>query len=247
MIMLPILAASLIHFIFERLGESVLVELRSERVEHLLKIKLTARQQSVYGSRVCFWGVGLTTCSMCCLSAAGRVADEHAVAVALQRLAKRQAARQYSAHNSASGYNWPELFTNEASDSHPSPGRPRPHAPASAARARHLSADSTFENFIGHATGPPLEEAAAWEQVTASGSTASKRVHKSGVSKDNNRITRGEKESAGLRDDYNRQMKIISQKLAEEKAKLLQLQRHPYVPRPPLGPKRPVSGRRVNR
>lgn len=188
------------------------------------------------------------------------VADENTVAVALQKLAKRQAARQYSAHNKTSGQNWDELFSKmdfTQDQSHDDlrknmePGTLHSYHASSKAKApnRHLSADSTFETFINHDFRSSADGAASvWQEVTAgrssTGSSEWRNVHKEAVKE----AVEEEKRPVAHRENYNRQMRIINQKLAEEKVKLQQhLQRHPYVPRPPQGPKRPISGRRITR
>ena len=104
------------------------------------------------------------------------MADEHAVAAALQRLAKRQAAGQYSAHNTSAhqGHNWDGLFekmdfnreTDAAShsqDEFVSVGdevldpwsRVIGKAPKSAEKShdRHASENATFETFVSDHVG----------------------------------------------------------------------------------------------
>lgn len=212
------------------------------------------------------------------------LADEHAVAAALQRLAKRQAARQYSAQNTGGyqGHNWDDLFKkmdfNQENDSAPynhdefiSVGdefsdpwaRDVGKVPRSAQKPhdRHASANATFETFINH------DQRAAskghghmgWFDKTADQVALStvdaqhaegKSIHidlrrQYGVSQE----VKSEEKTSGVevrtpsvsREEYNRHMKLISEKISEEKLRLQrQLQQYPRLPRPP--PSRPSPG-----
>lgn len=217
--------------------------------------------------------------------------DEHAVAVALQRLAKRQAARQYSAFNTSGpqGQNWDELFKKmdfnrekEAAVTHNedefisvgdefadpwSRGVGKVPRSAHKSRDRHASANATFETFVNHDQRPVSSHShVGWFHSTAdqgrsstvgARSSEEKSVHVdlkkeySGTQE----MPREEKAAVGTavgetanrssvsREEYNRQMKLISQKLSEEKVRLQkQLQQYPCLPRPP--PARPSPGAR---
>jgi len=215
------------------------------------------------------------------------LADEHAVAAALQRLAKRQAARQYSAFNTSGhqGQNWDELFKkmdfnrekedavthNEdefisVGDEFADPwSRGVGKAPRSAhkSRDRHASANATFETFVNHDQRPVSSHGhVGWFNSTADqgrSSTASARsseeksIHVdlkkeySGAQEmpREEKTAFGEtaKSSSVSREEYNRHMKLISQKLFEEKVRLQkQLQQYPRLPRPPAA--RPGPGAR---
>lgn len=215
------------------------------------------------------------------------MADEHAVAAALQRLAKRQAARQYSAFNTGGhqGQNWDELFKKmdfnrerEAAVTHKEDefisvgdefADPWSHgvekAPRSAHKShdRHASANATFETFVNHDQRPGgshghvgwFDSAADQGRSSTAGARSSeeKSIHvdlkkEYGGAQE---MQREEKTAVGetfksqtvSREEYNRHMKLISQKLSEEKVRLQkQLQQYPCLPRPP--PARPSPGAR---
>ena len=213
------------------------------------------------------------------------MADEHAVAAALQRLAKRRAARQYSAFNTSGhqGQNWHELFKkmdfnrekeaavahNEddfisAGDEFADPwSRAVGKAPRSAhkPRDRHASANATFETFVNH-DQRPVSGHLGWFDSTAdqgrsraagARSSEEKSIHVdlkkeySGAQEmpreEKTAVGETAKSSSVSREEYNRQMKLISQKLSEEKVRLQkQLQQYPCLPRPP--PARPSPGAR---
>ena len=215
-------------------------------------------------------------CLVCCLPDA-RVSNEHAVAVALQRLAKRQAARQYSAVNSGhQGHNWEHLFKktdfsqepirnedemisvhDDANDGAIRAVR-RDHIP----RDRHASANATFETFVNYHQQPFIngsrqgnvgwfdDAADLGRSVAASARSSESMLHvevrKENSGTDNSQtvgweLANEEKKSPPFsREEYNRQMKLISQKLSEEKLRLQkQLRQYPCLPRPP--PTRPSS------
>jgi len=217
------------------------------------------------------------------------LADEHAVAAALQRLAKRRAARQYSAFNTSGhqGQNWHELFKkmdfnqekevavthnedefisvgDEFADSW-SRGAGKVTRSTHKSRDRHASANATFETFVNH--DQRLEGShgyvgwfdSAADQVrsstlgTGARSSDEKSIHVD-LKKEysgGQEVPREEKTAVGetvkspsvSREEYNRHMKLISQKLSEEKVRLRkQLQQYPCLPRPP--PARPSPGAR---
>ena len=215
------------------------------------------------------------------------MADEHAVATALQRLAKRQAARQYSAFNTSGhqGQNWDELFKKmdfnrekEAAVTHNEDefisigdefadpwSRGVGKAPRSAhkSRDRHASANATFETFVNHDQRPVSSRShAGWFDSTPDQGRSStvgarlseeKSIHVdlkkeySGAQEmpreEKAAVVETAKRSSVSREEYNRQMKLISQKLSEEKVRLQkQLQQYPCLPRPP--PARPSPGAR---
>lgn len=214
------------------------------------------------------------------------VADEHAVAAALQRLAKRQAARQYSAFNTSGhqGHNWNELFKkmdfnrekgaavthNEdelisVGDAFADPwSRVTGKAPRSAYKShdRHASANATFETFVNHDQRPGgshghvgwFDSAADQGRSGIAGAPAEEKSIHVDLKKEysgGQEIQREEKKAVGepvksptvSREEYNRHMKLISQKLSEEKVRLQkQLQQYPCLPRPP--PARPSPGAR---
>ncbi|XP_058965337.2 tubulin polyglutamylase TTLL5 isoform X1 [Pocillopora verrucosa] len=225
------------------------------------------------------------------------VADEHAVTSALQRLAKRQAARQYSAHNTSgrSGSNWDELFKKmdfnhevevtsplnvdefiSVRDDSTNPwSHPDGKAPRSAHRPhdRHASANATFETFVNHDQQLDgshshvvwFNSAADQGRSYTAGARSSdeKTIHvdlKREYDK-TQEVERQERKTAGeavrgpavSREEYNRQMKVLSQKLSEEKVRLqMQLQQYPCLPRPPAarpnpGPKKVLSHNRMIR
>lgn len=225
------------------------------------------------------------------------VADERAVAAALQRLAKRQAARQYSAHNTTGrlGHNWDELFKKmdfnreiEATSAHNEDefisvgdeftdpwSRVAGKAPRSAHKShdRHASANATFETFVNHDHHRGGGHGhVAWFDSTAdqgrSGTAGAHSFEEKTIHVDlkkeydgTREVQREEKTAVGeavkspavTREEYNRHMKILSQKLSEEKVRLQkQLQQYPCLPRPPAarpnpGPKKVVSHNRVIR
>lgn len=213
-----------------------------------------------------------------------RLADEHAVAAALQRLAKRQAARQYSAQNTSAyqGHNWDDLFKkmdfNQENDSAPynhdefiSVGdefsdpwvRDVGKAPRSAQKPhdRHASANATFETFINHDQRPASKGHGhmGWLDKTA-GQVALSTVDAQHAEEKSIHIdlrrqysvsqeVKSEEKTSGVevktpsvsREEYNRHMKLISEKLSQEKLRLQkQLQQYPRLPRPP--PSRPSPG-----
>ena len=209
------------------------------------------------------------------------MADEHAVAAALQRLAKRQAARQYSALNTSShqGHNWDDLFkkmdfnqetdaTSHNQDEFISVGdefvdpwsRVVSKAPNPARHDRHASANATFETFVNHDQRPANAHVGwfdnAADQVCSSTAGArpseEKSIHVDLKGKYvGSQEMQSEEKAADVqvkrpsvsREEYNRHMKLISQKLSEEKLRLhKQLQQYPCLPRPP--PARPSSGTR---
>ena len=213
------------------------------------------------------------------------MADEHAVAVALQRLAKRQAARQYSAFNTSGhqGQNWDELFKKmdfnrekEAAVTHNKDefisvgdefadawSRGVGKAPRSAHKShdRHASANATFETFVNHDQRPVSSHMGWFHSTPDQGrsstvgtrSSEEKSIHVDLKTKycGAQEMPREEKAAVGetakcssvSREEYNRQMKLISQKLSEEKVRLQkQLQQYPCLPRPP--PARPSPGAR---
>ena len=212
------------------------------------------------------------------------LADEHAVAAALQRLAKRQAARQYSAQNTSAyqGHNWDDLFKkmdfNQENDSAPynhdefiSVGdefsdpwvRDVGKAPRSAQKPhdRHASANATFETFINHDQRPASKGHGhmGWLDKTA-GQVALSTVDAQHAEEKSIHIdlrrqysvsqeVKSEEKTSGVevktpsvsREEYNRHMKLISEKLSQEKLRLQkQLQQYPRLPRPP--PSRPSPG-----
>ena len=214
------------------------------------------------------------------------LADEHAVAAALQRLAKRQAARQYSAQNTSAyqGHNWDDLFKkmdfNQENDSAPynhdefiSVGdefsdpwvRDVGKAPRSAQKPhdRHASANATFETFINHDQRPASKGHGhmGWLDKTA-GQVALSTVDAQHAEEKSIHIdlrrqysvsqeVKSEEKTSGVevktpsvsREEYNRHMKLISEKLSQEKLRLQkQLQQYPRLPRPP--PSRPSPGTR---
>lgn len=215
------------------------------------------------------------------------MADEHAVAAALQRLAKRQAARQYSALNTSGhqGHNWDDLFkkmdfnheTNATSshnqdefitvaDEFSDPwSRVVEKAPRSAHKShdRHASANATFETFVNHDQRPVsdvIRSHVGWFDDTADRghtSTAGARPEEKSIHVDlrgeysGTQEIHSEEKTANAevknptisREEYNRHMKLISEKLSEEKLRLQkQLQQYPCLPRPP--PARPSPGTR---
>ncbi|XP_067031983.1 tubulin polyglutamylase TTLL5-like [Acropora muricata] len=204
-----------------------------------------------------------------------RVADEHAVATALQRLAKRQAARQYSALNTSTGngQKWEDLFRTmdfkqengttsynqdefitvgeDVSDIF-SPVVDKVTKPVQ--HDRHSSANATFETFVNH-DGQHMttyESSANQGHFNTAGARCSEertiRVDfKRGHAETNDFQNEGKpvnvqiKSPSVSREEYNRQMRLISQKLTEEKFRLQkQLQQYPCLPRPP--PARPNPG-----
>ena len=206
------------------------------------------------------------------------LADEHAVAAALQRLAKRQAARQYSAFNTSGhqGQNWDELFKKmdfnrdkEAALTHNQEefisvgdefadpwSRGVGKAPRSAhkSRDRHASANATFETFVNHDQRLGGSHGhVGWFDSAAdqgrSGTTGARSSEEKSIHVDLKKKYSEEQEipregkPAVSREEYNRHMKLISQKLSEEKVRLQkQLQQYPCLPRPP--PARPCPGAR---
>lgn len=217
------------------------------------------------------------------------MADEHAVAAALQRLAKRRAARQYSAFNTSGhqGQNWHELFKkmdfnqekevavthnedefisvgDEFADSW-SRGAGKVRRSTHKSRDRHASANATFETFVNHDQrlegshgylgwfNSAADQGRSSTLGTGARSSDEKSIHVdlkkeySGAQE----MPREEKTAVGetvkspsvSREEYNRHMKLISQKLSEEKVRLQkQLQQYPCLPRPP--PARPSPGAR---
>lgn len=211
------------------------------------------------------------------------MADEHAVAAALQRLAKRQAERQYSALNTSGhqGHNWDELFkkmdfTQETDvtgthneDELISVGDPWSRvtgkAPRSAHKShdRHASANATFETFVNHDQRPGgshghvgwFDSAADQARSSTAGARPSeeKSIHvdlkkeysgaQESEREEKKAVEETVKRPSVSREEYNRHMKLISQKLCEEKVRLQkQLQQYPCLPRPP--PARPNPGAR---
>lgn len=210
------------------------------------------------------------------------VVDEHAVATALQRLAKRQATRQYAAHNTTGrrGSNWDELlkkmdfnhqveatsaynedeFISVGDESSNPLSRPDGKTPQSAHRShdRHASANATFETFVNQLGGSHGH--LAWLNSTAdqgrsctAGARPSeeKTIHVDlkreyertrGVERQEKKeVVEAVRSPAVSREEYNRHMKILSQKLSEEKVRLQkQLQQYPCIPRPPAA--RPNPG-----
>ena len=211
------------------------------------------------------------------------LADESAVAAALQRLAKRQAARQYSALNTSAniGHNWEDLFKkmdfnqetgdvaaynqeelisvgDEFSD-------PRSDVADKATRFghhdRHTSANATFETFVNH-DRRPVNDVIHRHLPWFDSATDQGRFRSAGMcSEERSILIDSRKEFAGTnekqneekpatvqgkspsvsREEYNRHMRLISQKLSEEKLRLQkQLQQYPCLPRPP--PARPGPG-----
>ena len=201
------------------------------------------------------------------------MADEHAVAAALQRLAKRQAARQYSAHNTSAhqGHNWDDLFgkidfnreTDAAShsqDEFVSVGdevldpwsRVTGKAPKSAEKShdRHASANATFETFVNDHVGW-FDNSADQDSISAAGASCEEKSIGVDLKRQHNgtQEIQSEEKKADVvaespsvsREEYNRHMKLISQKLSEEKLRLQkQLQQYPRLPRPPAA--RPSPG-----
>ncbi|XP_015774743.1 PREDICTED: tubulin polyglutamylase TTLL5-like [Acropora digitifera] len=203
------------------------------------------------------------------------VADEHAVATALQRLAKRQAARQYSALNTSTGngQKWEDLFRKmdfkqengttsynqdefitvgeDVSDIF-SPVVDKVTKPVQ--HDRHSSANATFETFVNHDRQhlTTYESTANQGHFNTAGARCSEertiRVDlKRGHAETNDFQNEGKpvnvqvKSPSVSREEYNRQMRLISQKLTEEKFRLQkQLQQYPCLPRPP--PARPNPG-----
>lgn len=209
------------------------------------------------------------------------MADEHAVAAALQRLAKRQAARQYSALKTSShqGHNWDDLFkkmdfnqetdaTSHNQDEFISVGdefvdpwsRVVNNAPTPARHDRHASANATFETFVNHdqrranAHVDWFDNAA--DEICSSAASARPSEEKSihvdlkgkyvgaqEIQSEEKAADVQVKSPSVSREEYNRHMKLISQKLSEEKLRLQkQLQQYPCLPRPP--PARPSPGTR---
>lgn len=215
------------------------------------------------------------------------LADDHAVAAALQRLAKRQAARQYSAQNTSShqGHNWDDLFKkmdfnrepdslshnqdefisvgDELSDpwSRVVEKSPRyAHKP----HDRHASANATFETFVKHDQRPVRDvshDHVGWfdndadRYSNADARPSDEQPIRVDLRREYNgtQEIKSEEKTAAVevknpsvsREEYNRHMKLISQKLSEEKLRLQkQLQQYPCLPRPP--PARPSPGTRKN-
>lgn len=207
------------------------------------------------------------------------MADEHAVAAALQRLAKRQAARQYSAHNTSAhqGHNWDDLFkkmdfnreTDAAShsqDEFVSVGdefldpwsRVTGKAPKSAEKShdRHTSANATFETFVNDFSNDHVgwfDNSADQDSISIAGASREEKSIRVDLKRQHNgtQEIQSEEKKADVdvkspsvsREEYNRHMKLISQKLSEEKLRLQkQLQQYPRLPRPPAA--RPSPGTR---
>lgn len=214
------------------------------------------------------------------------MADEHAVAAALQRLAKRQAARQYSALNTSGHqrHNWDELFKkmdfnretdaavtrNEdelisVGDAFADPWSRVTRKTGHKSHDRHASANATFETFVNHDQRPGGSHGhVGWFDSTAdqdrSGSAGARPLEEKSIHVDLKKeyigaqeVQREEKKGSGetvkspsvSREEYNRHMKLISQKLSEERVRLQkQLHQYPCLPRPP--PARPSpSARKV--
>ena len=196
------------------------------------------------------------------------MADEHAVATALQRLAKRQAARQYSALNTSTGngQKWEDLFRKmdfkqeNGTASHNQDefitvgGNVSDNFSKPVHHDRHSSANATFETFVNH-DGQHMttyEGTANQGHFNTAGARCSEertiRVDfKRGHAETNDFQNEGKpvnvqvKSPSVSREEYNRQMRLISQKLTEEKFRLQkQLQQYPCLPRPP--PARPNPG-----
>lgn len=211
------------------------------------------------------------------------LADEHAVAAALQRLAKRQAARQYSAQNTSGhhGHNWDDLFkkmdfaqetdaTSHNQDEFISVGDELADPWSSVAdkkqahHDRHASANATFQTFVNHDQRPVNDVShghVGWFKNTddrgRSDVAGSRQTEEKSIRIDLKREYVGTQEShreekpaevktkspSISREEYNRHMKLISQKLSEEKLRLQkELQQYPCLPRPP--PARPSPGTR---
>jgi len=207
------------------------------------------------------------------------LADEHAVAAALQRLAQRQAARQYSAHNTSAhqGHNWDDLFkkmdfnreTDAAShsqDEFVSVGdefldpwsRVTGKAPKSAQKShdRYASANATFETFVNDFSNDHVgwfDNSADQDSISTAGASREEKSIRVDLKRQHNgtQEIQGEEKKADVdvkspsvsREEYNRHMKLISQKLSEEKLRLQrQLQQYPRLPRPPAA--RPSPGTR---
>ena len=220
-----------------------------------------------------------------------KLADERAVAVALQRLAKRQSARQYSALNStsATGQRWSELFSkmdfsNDTVDDHQkdedfvNASNTSPEArryPQRLGQDRNFSANSTFDTFIGYekrASGDgesdshvSVERPISSREVTQS-SGRDTMAHLSGwkslvhtdqrgrysaapeagaTKKKKNEKSKEKEDSA--HDDYNRHIRMIGLKLAEQR---LQQTNTSTIPRPPPKPsvtRKPMSAQRIAR
>ncbi|XP_068683988.1 tubulin polyglutamylase TTLL5-like [Montipora foliosa] len=211
------------------------------------------------------------------------LADESAVAAALQRLAKRQAARQYSALNTSAniGHNWEDLFkkmdfnqeTGDAAAYNQEElisvgdefSDPRSDVADKATRFghhdRHTSANATFETFVNH-DRRPVNDVIHRHLPWFDSATDQGRFRSAGMcSEERSSLIDSRKEFAGTnekqneekpatvqgkspsvsREEYNRHMRLISQKLSEEKLRLQkQLQQYPCLPRPP--PARPGPG-----
>ena len=221
------------------------------------------------------------------------------MAVALQRLAKRQAARQYSSLNktSANGHNWAELFSkmdftddttaNQLKDEDfvcvTDETRNHNKQHRKSAHERHLSANSTFKTFVEFDKRPPGDGDSDGPRFWQDASTdrhASERVvthsvghHASGhspewrslvhvdlksrysaVEEDRDLGRRKEKERERerksrphdrAREEYNKHIRMISQKLAEQHQ-----QQHSPLPHPPprpSGTRKPISAQRIAR
>ena len=133
-------------------------------------------------------------------------------------------------------------------------------APNPARHDRHASANATFETFVNHDQRPANAHVGwfdnAADQVCSSTARARPSEEKSihvdlkGKYVGEQEIQNEEKAAdvqvkspSVSREEYNRHMKLISQKLSEEKVRLQkQLQQYPCLPRPP--PARPSPGTR---
>ena len=173
------------------------------------------------------------------------MADEHAVAAALQRLAKRQAARQYSAHNTSAhqGHNWDDLFkkmdfnweTDAASHSEDefvnvgdefldpwSRVTGKALKAAEKSHDRHASANATFETFVNDHVGF-FDNSADQDSISTAGASREEKSIRVDLKRQHNgtQEIQSEEKKADVdvkspsvsRKEYNRHMKLISQKL----------------------------------
>lgn len=148
-------------------------------------------------------------------------------------------------------------------------------APRSAHRPhdRHASANATFETFVNHDQQLDGSHShVAWfnsaadqgRSYTAGARSSDEKTIHVDLKREYDKtqeVERQERKTAGeavrgpavSREEYNRQMKVLSQKLSEEKVRLqMQLQQYPCLPRPPAarpnpGPKKVLSHNRMIR
>ncbi|KAK3746118.1 hypothetical protein QZH41_000544 [Actinostola sp. cb2023] len=206
-------------------------------------------------------------------------ANEHAVAVALQRLAKRQSARQYSpaqALTSTTSTNWRDILKQLDTDGIPEGStddryvslvnhvskrdgdEARAHHVRNdpKSRDRHVSANATFNSFVDfdpdELTGLDIETAMRQHANSHPSTWRSIRVDLP-RQYDNTLVDREEKDKNEplelkkpiSREDYNRHMRLLNQKLVDEKFPFDHV-----LPRPPPGPspgRKHISAKRIAR